>query len=56
MKLNEFYDLVARMRAAQKKYFRTKDANVLHEAMDLEKEVDKAIKDHEEDKIGLRLF
>jgi len=56
MKDEEFYDLVSRMRSAQKEYFRTRDANVLNESKRLEKEVDNAIKEHEEDKLGGRLW
>ena len=54
--MEEFYNLVAEMRAKQKEYFRTRDANVLNEAKDLEKRVDKAIRDHEEEKLGGKLF
>ena len=54
-KVVDFYELVASMRKVQKEYFRTKDANALNESKRLEKEVDKALKEHEEDKLG-RLF
>ena len=56
MSENEFYELVARMRAKQKEYFRTKDLNALNESKRLEREVDKALKEHEEDMMGGRLF
>lgn len=56
MSENEFYELVARMRAKQKEYFRTKDLNALNESKRLEREVDKALLEHEEDLKGGRLF
>lgn len=56
MKEVEFYKLVEDMRKAQKNYFRTKNANYLEEAKNLERSVDKAIKEHEESKYGETLF
>ena len=56
MKEDEFYKLVEDMRKAQKNYFRTKNANYLEEAKNLERSVDKAIKEHEESKYGETLF
>ena len=41
----EFRDLVERMRAAQCRYFRSRDTTVLHESKALERAVDMAIKD-----------
>ena len=56
MTIEEFYSLVADMRATQKEYFRTRDANTLNRSKDLERAVDKAIRDHDEDKMGCSLF
>lgn len=41
--VEEVIHLVKKMRAAQKRYFRTRDANVLNYARELEDEVDTAI-------------
>ena len=49
----DFESLVRRMRAAQKKYFRTCDRGVLDEAKRLEREVDKYL---EERSLGMDLF
>jgi len=38
-----FFHLVRHMRAAQKRYFKTKDRNDLRRAKDLERRVDRAI-------------
>ena len=54
--MDDFYELVKQMRETQKLYFKTRDANVLNESRRLEKEVDKAIKEHDEDKFGGKLF
>lgn len=51
-----FYGLVSQMRAKQKEYFKTRNANTLHESMKLETEVDKALIQYEEDKKGRSLF
>ena len=51
--MEEFCDLVKRMRHAQKTYFRTRDRDVLREAQRLEREVDKAL---EERQYGKDLF
>lgn len=56
MSNDEFYDLVKEMRATQKEYFRTRDANVLNKSKELERAVDKTIRDREEDKTGGSLF
>ena len=56
MTTDEFYKLVEEMRNVQKEYFRTRDANILNESKRLEKAVDNAIKEHEEDKFGMKLF
>ena len=56
MKENDFYNIVAEMRAKQKEFFRTRDANALNESKRLERLVDKAILDHEEDLQGAMLF
>ena len=42
---DDFIDLVRRMRAKQKEYFRTRDAMILRESKDLERRVDDAIED-----------
>lgn len=39
----EFAALVARMRAKQREYFKTRDGTVLRESKDLERRVDAAI-------------
>ena len=39
----DFLDLVAQMRAAQRKYFRTRSTSVLSEAKELERRVDAEI-------------
>ena len=54
--MDEFCELVKQMREAQKRYFRTRDANDLNESKRLEREVDKAIKDYVESKLGGLLF
>ena len=51
--MDELLDLVRRMRAAQKKYFKTRDRSVLAEAQRLEHEVDKYIEEHTK---GMDLF
>ena len=56
MSEDEFYALVAEMRAKQNEYFRTRDANVLNECRKLERQVDRAIADREERKKGGFLF
>ena len=53
---DEFYNLVESMRTAQKRYFKTRDANYLEESRKLEKAVDKALAEHEEAKRGESLF
>lgn len=54
--MTDFMTLVREMRETQKEYFRTRDANVLNKARDLEAKVDKAIKETEEDELGPKLF
>lgn len=44
MNAREFFDKVAEMRNAQKKYFETRDKDVLSEAKRLEKEIDAEIR------------
>jgi len=44
VELEEFMQLVARMRAVQKEYFRTRTQSALNESKRLEKEVDVALK------------
>ena len=56
VKENDFYELVKSMRKAQKDYFRTRESVPLEDSKRLEKEVDKAIIEHEEDKLGGKLF
>lgn len=45
MTLEELARLVADMREAQKRYFRTKDVKFLNQSKDLERRVDKATAD-----------
>lgn len=45
MNTDEFIDLVRRMRARQKAYFKTRDATVLRESKDLEARTDQAIEE-----------
>lgn len=54
--MTDFISLVRSMREAQKEYFRTRDANVLVKAKELEAKVDKVISDAEEEDIGPKLF
>lgn len=49
MNIPNFVDVVRRMRAAQKQYFKTKDYASLCEAKKLEAEVDKMLKSIEPD-------
>lgn len=44
MNAREFFDKVVEMRNAQKKYFETRDKDVLDEAKRLEKEIDAEIR------------
>lgn len=44
MKPKEFFDKVAEMREAQKKYFRTRSQQALSESKRLEREIDAEIK------------
>lgn len=53
---DEFVDLVKEMRDTQPKYFRTRDANVLNRARDLERKVDDRIKEMQDAKQGNLLF
>lgn len=43
MNIDEFKDLVRRMRTKQKEYFRTRDSTVLNESKDLERRVDEVL-------------
>ena len=54
--MTDFMELVKEMRSAQKEYFRTRDANVLNRSKDLEKKVDRAIDNAEEEEKGGTLF
>jgi hypothetical protein len=45
MSNQDLVDLAVRMRAAQKRFFDTKSSAALKEAIDLEKQFDKAAKD-----------
>jgi len=45
MEMNEFVDLVARMRVQQRSYFRERDSAALRESKKLEKEVDRAVEE-----------
>lgn len=44
--MDEFRDLVRRMRAKQREYFRVRTAEVLRECKDLERRVDEALESH----------
>lgn len=55
-KLWEFLELVQEMRKKQKEFFRTRDANVLNESKELEKQVDGKIESLQEDRLGGSLF
>lgn len=46
---NQFYDMVKRMRQAQKEYTRTKDTRIFQRVKCLEGIVDKIIDDHEKE-------
>ena len=50
---NTFEQLVREMRAAQKKYFKTRDRGVLEESKRLEREVDKYL---DQRQTGMDLF
>ena len=50
MDLKDFVKLVARMRQAQRDYFRSRDPAVLEESKALEREVDKAVKELADDR------
>lgn len=43
MTARQFFDLVSRLRAYQREYFRTRDKTALSQARELEKEVDAEI-------------
>lgn len=43
MTARQFFDLVSRLRACQKEYFRTRDKTVLSQAKELERAVDTEI-------------
>ena len=47
--LHTFVNLVRTMRKTQKEYFKTKDWNVLHDSIENEKLVDKAIAQYDEE-------
>lgn len=44
MKAKEFFDLVSKMRDAQKQYFRTRSQSLLNQSKELERAVDAEIK------------
>lgn len=44
----DFIKLVAKMRAAQREYFRTRDRGVLQQSKDLERQVDQWVGIHRE--------
>jgi len=48
MSAKEFYDLVVKMRKAQKEYFRTRLSSFLKESKELERQVDNEIERVEE--------
>lgn len=43
---SEFYKLVKELREHQTKYFKTRDRRVLNACKDIEKDVDKAVRDY----------
>lgn len=51
--MTDFETLVRNMRAAQKKFFRTRDRNVLEESKRLERDVDKYLEERDK---GMDLF
>ena len=52
----EFLELVQEMRETQKKYFRTRDANLLNKSKDLEGKIDKTAADLQQRRRGEYLF
>ena len=56
MTQNEFIDLVCKMRAAQKAYFRTRSYEDLDRSKKLEREIDQALRNFSEDDNQLSLF
>jgi hypothetical protein len=56
MKAEEFYALVAKMRHAQKEYFKTRSRDWLTESKQLEKQVDDEIKRAKEGASQTALF
>lgn len=48
--IEQFIDLVKRMRQAQKDYFRTRNRTIMQHSMGLERAVDKCIIEYEENK------
>ena len=56
MTAQQFFDLVCRMRSAQKQYFRTRSYDDLEESKKLEREVDQALRDFSNPKDQLSLF
>lgn len=60
MSIDEFYKLVADMRTEQKRFFSSRDEMIrrqaLNESKRLERLVDKAISDHDEEAVTGSLF
>lgn len=52
----EFLEKVQEMRKKQKEYFRTRDANVLNESKNLERQVDKMAEELQSRRKGEMLF
>lgn len=49
MKIDDFVELVGKMRAAQKEYFKFRKPEVMRESMNLEKAVDKALQEFKDE-------
>lgn len=56
MSKEDFYLLVNQMREKQKEFFKTRNANVLVESKELEKQVDKELQEYFDLKFGNKLF
>lgn len=51
--MNEFIDLVAKMRKYQKKYFKTRDFKFLAKSKELEEKVDQWLANHNNQQLNL---
>jgi len=52
MTVDDFADLVSKMRTTQKEFFRTRSPTTMSEAKALERKVDQALEEREERKAG----